>query len=95
MMPPSSLIVLFCLIPLVTGFFIERWLAMALLTIMVLHYALSSYYYGSLKNFIRICFYVPWYIIWKTVVVLKSLTKMQSLSWVRTQRHNSKESNEK
>lgn len=95
MMPPSSLLVLLCLLPLTFGYFNERIIASSLLLIMVLHYALASYQYGSLKNFIRICAYVPWYILWKTIVVAKSLTQMKSLSWIRTQRHKSHDNDEK
>lgn len=95
MMPPSSLIVLLCLLPLIFGFSFERWLAASFLLVMVFHYALASLYYGSFGNFIRICFYVPWYILWKTFVVVKSLTNMNSLSWVRTHRHKNNTDEEK
>lgn len=85
--PPVSLIVLAILAGGLLGMAIERWVALVLFVALGLHYLVASWRYGSLKDFVLVALYSPWYIIWKTYVVLVSLVRQRTLGWNRTPRH--------
>lgn len=87
LMPPVSLIAL-CLLPAAAfGTTAQRWAAVAGFAIMAMHYLLAACRYGSVKGLFRLSFYIPWYIVWKTHVVLASLLTERNLPWIRTDRH--------
>ncbi len=87
MMPPVSLIALSLLPPLLFGTALQFYLAVALSTILYLHYLIAAWRYGSVTAFLRLTIFVPWYILWKTYVLLRSLITERNLPWVRTDRH--------
>lgn len=87
LMPPVSLVLLALLPALVSGQHVLQGGALVGLVIMVGHYFLAAWRYGSLANFFRLCFYVPWYVLWKTWIVLRSLLTERNLPWIRTDRH--------
>jgi 1,2-diacylglycerol 3-beta-glucosyltransferase len=93
-MPPASMIVLFTMLPLVFGSIEQRVIAFILLCLLGLHYFIASLYYGSVKNFFKICWYLPRYIMWKTLILIGSITKMNSLPWTRTDRHKRQSNDE-
>lgn len=87
LMPPVSLIAL-CLLPaLIVGSMVQRGLALLGMAIMAAHYFLAAWRYGSIGGLFRLSFYIPWYIAWKTHVVLASLLTERNLPWIRTDRH--------
>ncbi len=88
-MPPGSLIALSILPPLVLGNPLQKGLSLALILILVLHYLISAWRYGSVLSLPRLALYVPWYVIWKTYIVLASLITERELGWIRTDRHQS------
>ncbi len=86
-MPPVSVIVLLLLPPLILGDPLQRVLSLALVLALFLHYLIAAWRYGSLGSLPRLAVYVPWYILWKTVIVLASLIRERELRWIRTDRH--------
>lgn len=87
LVPPVSLVVL-CLLPAAAlGDPLQRALAGAGLTILAAHYLLAALRYGSLSGLLVVAGYVPWYVLWKTWVVIKSLLTERNLPWIRTDRH--------
>jgi cellulose synthase/poly-beta-1,6-N-acetylglucosamine synthase-like glycosyltransferase len=89
MMPPVSVIALLILPPLVLGNPLQKGLSSALVLALSLHYLVAAWRYGSVRSLPRLAFYVPWYIIWKTYVVISSLIAERELGWIRTDRHPS------
>ena len=88
-MPPVSVIVLLLLPPLILGTTPQRILSLALVLALVLHYLIAAWRYGNLGNLPRLAVYVPWYILWKTYIVISSLITERELGWIRTDRHQS------
>lgn len=87
LMPPVSLVFL-CLMPaLFLGNSIQRIITYAGLLIFLLHYSIAAWRYGSISNFILLLGYIPWYVVWKTWVVITSLLTEKKLPWIRTDRH--------
>jgi cellulose synthase/poly-beta-1,6-N-acetylglucosamine synthase-like glycosyltransferase len=87
LMPPVSLIFLFLALPGLFGDTIQQALGLAGMCILGSHYLVSAIRYGSLPWFLILIAYVPWYVIWKTWVVLLSLLTEKNLPWLRTDRH--------
>ncbi|CAM2005195.1 glycosyltransferase family 2 protein [Acanthopleuribacter pedis] len=87
-MPPVSAIAMLLIIAFVIGPMSVRFAALGCLSLLVIHYGLGSLKYGSISGLIRIAFYLPWYIVWKTWIVVSSLVKQRTLGWVRTKRHD-------
>lgn len=87
LMPPVSLVFLCLLPPLAFGNDLLRVLALAGIGIMFAHYLVAALCFGSLSNFIRLLGYIPWYVAWKTWVVVQSLLTEKNLPWLRTDRH--------
>ncbi len=85
--PPASLIVLPLAAALLLGDSTVRLLALLMFVLLGGHYLLASWRYGSLLGLFRVALFLPWYITWKTYVVLVSLIKRQHSGWVRTSRH--------
>ena len=90
LMPPVSLVMLGLLVPLLLGDGFLRSLALLGLLVMVLHYLMAAVRYGHIGWFFLLMAYVPWYVLWKTGVVLRSLLTEKNLPWLRTDRHTSK-----
>ena len=90
LMPPVSLVMLGLLVPLLLGDGFQRGLALLGLLVMVLHYLVAAVRYGHIGWFFLLMAYVPWYVFWKTGVVLRSLLTEKNLPWLRTDRHTSK-----
>lgn len=90
LMPPVSLVMLGLVLPLLLGNALQQGLALAGLLVMVLHYLVAAIRYGHLGWFFLLMGYVPWYVLWKTGVVLRSLLTEKNLPWLRTDRHVSK-----
>lgn len=88
-MPPVSLIVLLTLPPLIFGSPLQKGLSLALVLALFLHYLAAAWRYGSVRSLPRLALYVPWYIIWKTCIVISSLITERELGWIRTDRHQS------
>lgn len=87
LVPPVSLVVL-CLLPAIAlGDPLQGALAGAGVAILAAHYLLAALRYGSLSGLIVVAGYVPWYVLWKTWVVIKSLLTERNLPWIRTDRH--------
>lgn len=86
LMPPISIIVLLLGMGTVVGGEASLTIASVLMTLLVIHYFISACMYGSLKGLTIVALYIPWYIIWKTYVLLKSLLMNKNLPWVRTER---------
>lgn len=91
-MPPASMVALSCIIPLLAGHTIERTLALVLMTLLGLHFIVAAWRYGSISGLARIGLYLPWYITWKTGVIAHSLLTQKNLPWIRTTRHDNKDS---
>lgn len=91
-MPPSSLIALACLIPLLLGPGGERVWAMTLIGLLGFHFLVAAWRYGSVPGLLRISLYLPWYISWKTFVIIRSLITQKNLPWIRTTRHKNTDS---
>ncbi|CAM2065580.1 Glycosyltransferase family 2 protein [Sulfidibacter corallicola] len=89
-MPPVSAIAVTIILALALGPNLVRIGALAAFAMLVFHYGVASLKYGSVSGLIRIGFYLPWYIVWKTYIVVASLIKQRSLGWVRTKRHKNK-----
>lgn len=87
LMPPVSLIFLFLVLPTLFGPPIQKTIGLCGLTIFVAHYFVAALRYGNLLWFFLLMAYVPWYVIWKTWVVLRSLFTEKKLPWLRTDRH--------
>lgn len=86
LMPPVSLVVLALLPALLAGDFAQRAVAFAGLAILALHYALAAWRYGSVMDLFMLVGYIPWYVLWKTWVVVASLLTEKNLPWIRTDR---------
>jgi cellulose synthase/poly-beta-1,6-N-acetylglucosamine synthase-like glycosyltransferase len=86
LMPPVSLIVLLLLLPLVFGTPLQFRLAALLAVTLYLHYLIAAWRYASLAGLLRLTLYIPWYILWKTYVVGRSLFTERNLPWARTNR---------
>jgi len=87
LMPPVSLVLLALLPALLSGQTALQIVALAGLLILGGHYFLAAWRYGSLAGFFRLLFYVPWYVVWKTYIVVRSLLTERNLPWIRTDRH--------
>lgn len=87
-MPPVSALAMLIIIAAVVGTWPVRIGALSTLAMLVVHYGLASLKYGSITGLVRIAFYLPWYIVWKTWIVVSSLIKQRTLGWVRTKRHD-------
>ena len=88
-MPPVSVIVLLLLPPLLLGTPLQQGLSLALLLVILLHYLIAAWRFGNVASLPRLAVYVPWYIIWKTYIVISSLVTERELGWIRTDRHKS------
>lgn len=87
LMPPVSLVLL-CLLPaLLLGHGVAFLTGIAGGVILALHYFIAAIRYGNAAWFFILMAYVPWYVIWKTWVVIKSLLTERNLPWLRTDRH--------
>ena len=87
MMPPVSLVAL-CLLPaLVFGNLAQRIAALIGIFILGTHYFFAALRFGSLINMLIVSVYIPWYVIWKTYIVLASFVTDKHLPWIRTERH--------
>lgn len=87
LMPPVSLIFLALLLAAVWGDATQQMLGATGLLIMGAHYLLAAVRYGSFRWFVLLIGYVPWYVVWKTWVVLSSMLTERQLPWMRTDRH--------
>ena len=87
LMPPVSLVFLAVFLAAVLGTGVQQGLGVAGLLILGGHYLLAALRYGSLPWFLLLMAYVPWYVAWKTWVVLSSLLTERNLPWMRTDRH--------
>lgn len=87
LMPPVSLLFLLLLPPAIWGSVWAQALAMGGFGVLAAHYALAAWRYGSLGSAALLLAYIPWYVIWKTWVVLHSLLTERNLPWIRTDRH--------
>lgn len=87
LMPPMSLLLLLLLPAAIWGGFWARGLAAAGILVLALHYLLAAWRYGNLGASLMLLAYIPWYVCWKTWVVLRSLLTERHLPWVRTDRH--------
>lgn len=87
LMPPVSLIFLCLVLPALFGDQVQRIAGLAGIAILGCHYLISAFRYGSLFWFFLLIAYVPWYVIWKTCVVIFSLLTEKKLPWLRTDRH--------
>ena len=88
-MPPVSVIVLLVLPPVILGTALQQGLSCALVLALVFHYLVAAWRYGNPGNLPRLMLYVPWYIVWKTFIVVSSLIRERELGWIRTDRHQS------
>ena len=86
-MPPVSAVCLSLGAAFVLGDTLVRLLALAALVLTVMHYTLASARYGNLRRMARVMAYVPYYFLWKTWAVCRSLLSRAGLGWVRTKRH--------
>ena len=87
LMPPVSLVLL-CLLPaLALGDGAAFLMGAAGAAILAAHYFVAAVRYGNTAWFFILLAYVPWYVIWKTWVVVKSLLTERNLPWLRTDRH--------
>lgn len=89
LMPPVSLVVIGLLPALIAGDGLQQAIALAGVATLFLHYGLAAMRYGSIKGFLLLSGYIPWYVVWKTWVVAKSLLTEKNLPWIRTDRHRS------
>jgi len=87
LMPPVSLLFLLLLPALTLGGFWARSLALAGYAILAFHYLLAAWRYGNLASAFLLVGYIPWYVCWKTWIVLRSLVTERQLPWIRTDRH--------
>lgn len=88
-MPPVSVIALSILPPLVLGSPVQKGMSIALALALFLHYLIAAWRYGSVRSLPRLALHVPWYVIWKTYIVISSLITERELGWIRTDRHQS------
>ncbi len=90
-MPPVSILALLFLGPLVLGAVSGNisliYSASAGILLLVLHYLAAGIRFGSWARTLRICLFLPWYLIWKTVILARSFFTNKRLPWVRTNRH--------
>ena len=86
-MPPASLMAILALAPLLLGYGLVQWVSVALIMMLFIHYLIASIRFGSVTGFCKVACYVPWYIIWKTWLVLRTIGKGKNLPWIRTNRH--------
>lgn len=87
LMPPVSLVFLLLLPPLIWGSAWARGLAIGGVALLAAHYLLAAWRYASLASALLLVAYIPWYLVWKTWVVLRSLATERNLPWIRTDRH--------
>lgn len=87
LMPPVSLVFLALLPGVFAADLLPRILAMGGMAIMFLHYLIAAFSYGNMRSFFLLLLYVPWYVFWKTVVVIRSLVTEKNLPWIRTDRN--------
>lgn len=87
LMPPVSLVFLLLLPPLIWGGGWARGLAVGGVSVLAAHYLLAAWRYGSLTSALLLVAYIPWYVVWKTWIVLRSLLTERNLPWIRTDRH--------
>lgn len=87
LMPPVSVLFLVLLVPVIWGDDLARGIALGALSVLAAHYALAAFRYGSLGSAALLLAYIPWYVVWKTWVVLRSLLTERDLPWIRTDRH--------
>lgn len=95
LMPPVSLVVLGLLPALIAGNTVQRGIALAGVAILAAHYALAAVRFGSIKGLFVIAAYLPWYVSWKTWVVVASLLTEKNLPWIRTDRRQHQAAPEK
>ncbi|MFQ3248046.1 MAG: cellulose synthase/poly-beta-1,6-N-acetylglucosamine synthase-like glycosyltransferase [Arenicella sp.] len=86
-MPPVSLICILLLVGTLLGGQPFYLLGMTLFVLLIAHYLISAYQYGRLSSIFKIALYIPYYFVWKTVILLKSLISKKTLGWIRTKRH--------
>ncbi len=87
LMPPVSLIALALLPAALFGTPLQVRLAAAMTVGLYLHYVVAAARYGSILGLLRLTLYIPWYFLWKTAVVVRSLLLERHLPWIRTDRH--------
>ena len=86
-MPPASILALFFLGSLALGNTAIRIGAFSGIFLMALHYLMAGFRFGSPVRTLQICFFLPWYLVWKTIILGKSFLTSKHLPWVRTKRH--------
>lgn len=84
--PPASIIALASLGALILGPLFVRVGALIALALLALHYLLATALYGSFMRSLRVMAYLPWYLIWKTLILVFSFVRYPNLPWVRTRR---------
>ncbi len=87
LMPPVSLVSLALLPALLAGQPAARLAALCGVAILGAHYALAAWRFGSLPGLLVLAAYIPWYVLWKSYVVIASLLTEKDLPWIRTDRH--------
>ncbi|MEI7432579.1 MAG: glycosyltransferase family 2 protein, partial [Betaproteobacteria bacterium] len=87
LMPPVSLVFLGLMPALAVGNPAQRTMALTGIAILGVHYLLAAWRFGSLKGLFLLTGYIPWYIVWKSYVVIASMITEKNLPWVRTDRH--------
>ncbi|MEI7613000.1 MAG: glycosyltransferase family 2 protein [Betaproteobacteria bacterium] len=87
LMPPVSLVFLGLMPALACGNIAQRSAALAGIAILAGHYLLAAWRYGSFKGLLLLSAYIPWYVLWKSYIVIASMITEKNLPWVRTDRH--------
>ncbi len=90
LMPPVSMVTILLAPGILAGSVLLKSLCVILFLMLVFHYFVAAWRYASLKRFARLMLYIPWYVLWKTWIVIKSGFVERQLAWVRTDRHESK-----
>lgn len=91
LMPPVSLVFLGLLPALLAGDPAPRIAALIGIAILGMHYGLAAWRFGSMKGLLLLTGYVPWYVVWKSYIVISSLITEKNLPWIRTDRHKHEE----
>lgn len=92
LMPPVSLVLLGLLPALFAGDALQRSVALAGLAMLALHYLLAAWRFGNVASLVLLAGYIPWYVVWKSWIVVSSLVTEKNLPWIRTDRHQHEDS---
>jgi 1,2-diacylglycerol 3-beta-glucosyltransferase len=85
--PPVSLVVLATVAGMLIGGQVAEVAGLVVLLMLGFHYVVAVAKFGSILGAVRVALYVPWYLVWKTWIVVRSLIVEKSLAWNRTDRH--------